>query len=228
MMKHGLPVEVEQAGYDLRYLLNRGYQRKSLRGLLKLVGDRYGLDAHQRNILARTVYPDGEALKRRVKLVGPEDIVGCALGVDGYNVLVTIESAFRQELLLLGDDGLVRDVAGQSSSYRPGPYTMPALNVVLQVLRAHPPQETVMLFDARMSRSGELSRIATNLLQTAGLNGGATTSPYPDKELLQYQVVASSDSGLVDASARTFDLAGYVATQTLGLEPIRLSGCTTR
>lgn len=227
-MKRGLPTEVEQAGYDLRYLLNRGYQRKSLRGLLKLVGDRYGLDAYQRNILAKAVYPDEEALRRRVKLVSAEDIVGHTLGIDGYNVLVTIESAFQQKLLLLGDDGLVRDVAGESSGYRPGPYTMPALHMVVQVLRAYPPRETVMLFDASMSRSRELSRSATNLLQTAGLCGGGSTSPYPDKELPRYHVVASSDSGLVEASERAFDLAGHIVTQVMGCEPLRLSGCATR
>ena len=225
-MNHTLSTEVEQAGRDLRYLLNRGYQRKSLAGLLKLVGDRYGLDARQRTILAKAVYGDEEALRRRMKLIGPQDIVGRALGVDGYNVLVTIESAFRRELLLLGDDGLVRDVAGQSSGYRPGPYTMPALNLLVEVLRLYPPQETVLLFDMRMSRSRELSRSVTELLQATGLRGGAATSPYPDRELLQYQIVASSDSALVDASARAFDLAGYVATQKLRLEPVHLSGRT--
>ena len=49
--------------------------------------------------------------------VNIEEVRNRTLGIDGYNVLVTLESALDEKLLILADDGLVRDITGKSSRY---------------------------------------------------------------------------------------------------------------
>jgi len=53
--------EFTKALRDYAYLLNRAYPRKSI---LKIVGDRYLLNAFQRVMLSRGVFPDSDARVR--------------------------------------------------------------------------------------------------------------------------------------------------------------------
>jgi len=211
-----------EAGEDLRYLLNRGYKRRNIRSLLKLVGDRYGLNKAQRNLLDRAVFADKEVEHRRTKLVNIEEVRNRTLGIDGYNVLVTLESALDGEPLILADDGLVRDIAGKSSRYKPSEITYKAFDLILDTLREYPPAETLFLFDEKMSMSLKLSQKVRGMVDQRELIGDASVSRYPDREILEYEIIATSDSSPIDKARKVFDLAGYVVKQKLSYELIRL------
>jgi len=211
-----------EASQDLRYLLNRGYKRRNLKTVLKFVGDRYTLNKSQRNLLSKAVFSDRETKGRQGKLVNIEEIKGCTLGIDGYNVLVTLESAVQGKAIILADDGLVRDIAGKSSRYRPGDKTVRALDLIMGTLREYLPREVVVLFDEKMSKSLLLARRVTEMMDESGLVGGASTSKYPDKEILQYEIISTSDSGPIDEAKKVFDLAGYVIRRELEVELLHL------
>lgn len=214
---------VLQASQDLRYLLNRGYKRKNLKTLLALVGDRYRLNGRQRTLLGKAVFSDAESEQRKGKLVVAKGIEGRTLGIDGYNVLLTVESALQGEPILLADDGLIRDIAGKSSRYKPGEATIKALDLILATLRQYPPREVTALFDERMSKSLRLAREFTERLEQRGLSGGGSTSRYPDEEILAEEVVSTSDSAPIDRATRVFDLAGHIIREVLHKELIELS-----
>jgi hypothetical protein len=56
-----------------------------------------------------------------------------------------------------------------------------------------------------------------------GLTGDARAVEAPGKELLSPgQIIASSDSILIDKAEKGFDLAGYVITKKLDMEPLTL------
>jgi hypothetical protein len=209
---------VFQAAEDLRYLLNRGYQRKNLKSLLQLVGNRYRLDRRQRTLLGKAVFSDAESELRRGKLADASEIQGHTLGIDGYNVLLTIEAALQGEPIVLADDGLVRDIAGKSSRYAPGEATTRALDLVLDILARYPPREVVALFDQRMSKSLRLASEFTARLEQRSLCGGGSTSKYPDEEILAEEFISTSDSAPIDRAGRVFDLAGYIVREVLGTE----------
>jgi len=211
-----------EASQDFRYLLNRGYKRRNLKTVLKFVGDRYNLNKSQRNLLSKAVFFDKEIEGRMGKLINIEEIKGCTLGIDGYNVLVTLESAVQGKPIILADDGLIRDIAGKSRRYEPGERTIQALGLIIGTLREYPPREVVVLFDEKMSKSLQLAKRVTEMIDESGLFGGASTSKYPDKEILEYEIISTSDSGPIDEAKKVFDLAGYVIREKLGVQLIHL------
>jgi len=91
------------------------------------------------------------------------------------------------------------------------------------VLEEGQPQETLFFLDSPISRSGELAATLRRMLQEKGLAGDARAVEAPGKELLSSGgIIASSDSILIDKAEAVFDLAGYVVSKKLGVEPLTL------
>ena len=90
--------KLQEAAYDLRFLLDRGYRKK---GALQFVANKYVLNKHERNYLARSVFSSLKSEERREKIVDISKIRDQFLLVDGYNVLITVESITRGNVMLL-------------------------------------------------------------------------------------------------------------------------------
>jgi len=206
-------ISLLKAASDLRYLLDKNYDRK---GAVTFVGNHYQLIKADREILKRGVYPDSVAKARRNKLLKPEMLNNRPLAVDGHNVVITVESALLGRTLIASDDGLIRDTAGIHGSYRQQKITRKALELILNFLKAITPEFVLFLFDAPLSQSGELALTVTKNLSLYGLQGMARAVPVPEKELYDFQgPVASSDSVIIDRVKEPFDLAGQIIRKTL-------------
>lgn len=202
-LKLGLAID------DLRYLLSRGYGRENS---VKIVGDRYLLDQTSRLILYRAVYDGETARMHRLKLVESEAVSGRRLSIDGYNVLITVESMLRKKPLILCDDGFIRDVSGIHGKHKPTSYTEHALLLVMGLLAGIHPSETHFFYDSQVSRSGELAALTRTLLTRFELEGNAKTAKQADNETLRYgDILSSSDTVLIERGKELFDLAAEVA-----------------
>ena len=62
----GKPPKLNNAAYDLKFLLNRGYKKKSA---LNFVSDKYILDRGERNYLVRKTFSNNKSMSRIVKIV---------------------------------------------------------------------------------------------------------------------------------------------------------------
>ncbi|HZK13888.1 MAG TPA: DUF434 domain-containing protein, partial [Desulfobaccales bacterium] len=111
---------LQEAAADFRFLLARGYPRQNA---LDLVGNRYGLDHTARQLLHRGVFAPVVAAARRAKLRRLRDVPGRPLGLDGHNVLITLECAGRGLPLVAADDGFIRDVGEISGAFKVSPAT---------------------------------------------------------------------------------------------------------
>lgn len=199
---------LRQAAEELRFLLARSYPQEAS---LILVGNRHDLHLRERDVLRRGVVAPEVAAARRAKLITPQQLAGGRLAVDGHNQLITLESAIRGQPLVAADDGLVRDIARAAATYRPGGTTAQALRLLLEALQAATPESTLLLFDAPVSRSGELAARVRQHLAEAGLRGDARTAAYPEAELERHPgPVATADGGLIDRCARVVDLSGGI------------------
>ncbi|MBW2061554.1 MAG: DUF434 domain-containing protein [Deltaproteobacteria bacterium] len=197
-----------KAAADLRYLLEKGYPRPAA---LTFVGNHYQLIQAERELLNRGAYPDAVAKARQEKLARPWHVTGRPLGIDGHNVLITLESALLGRDLIEADDGLIRDIAGVFASYRPGAVTDQALELILDFLKRMVPESVLFLLDAPMSHSGDLASQITSALAARNLIGQAKAVPVPEKILYDFPgLVATSDSVLIDRAAEPFDLAGHL------------------
>lgn len=195
---------------DLSWLLTRGYATP---GALQLVGNRYALEARQRQAVTRSACPDAALARRRSAEVGPEEVAGRTLLIDGYNVLTTIETALGGGVVLLGRDGACRDIAGVHGTWRRVEETVPALRLVGGFLAARlRPARCVWYLDAPVSNSGRLRGIIESTASEAGWDWSVEVVPDVDARL-----AAPTDATIATADAEILDGCGrwYALTREL-------------
>jgi len=193
-----IPLQVIE---DFRFLLERGYAPMQA---LDLIGKRFQLSTQQMHLLKRGVCSYKKAKNRRKKRRQ------ALLGIDGHNVLITIESALKGKPLVFTDDGFIRDISGVSASYRPTMVTKQALNLIFEILILYNPLQVDWYFDAPLSYSGKLAAETQRISKSYGIKGQAQAVAVPENFLKFYSLVATSDSELIDSCMEVIDLAGEV------------------
>ena len=203
-----------EAYKDLKYLLNRGY-RKSV--ALNFVANHYRLTAEERHLLARCVFPDSWIEEVRRKLLSPEEIRGKTIGVDGFNVLITLESLLNGKAILC-EDGLVRDLA-YLRKYRLHAKTWDNLRLIVSTLSELSPRKAVFFYGRSVPKSGLIRVMTAELLEEFGVPGEVRLVKSPDFELKAFDVVATADIGVVGKVSGVFDLA-RAAGEKVGRRPV--------
>ena len=202
-----LPV-LRNAVADLSYLLTRGY---SASAALKLVGDHYQLHARHRLALSRAACSDDAVARRKAREVAAEGIRGQRLLIDGYNALITVETALSGGVLIRGRDGCIRDIAGVHGSYRKVAETMPALWLIGETLSAFGPAECAWYLDAPVSNSGSLASLMREEAAQHGWPWTVEAEQNPDRILeSSSDVVVTSDSIVLDRAQRWLNLMPIV------------------
>lgn len=204
---------LRQATADMSWLLTRGYAPVSA---LKLVGDRYALDARQRLAVVRSAASDQAVKRRTAHRIGVEEVRGQELWLDGYNVLITVEAALARGVVLRGRDDCYRDMASLHGTYRRVEETVPALELVGACLQEWELVSIRWLLDQPVSNSGRLKALMLEIAQTHGWAWDVELVPAPDPVLkVASAIVATSDSQILDAAARWLNLARIVIEATL-------------
>lgn len=177
-----------------------------------------------RNSLFRGVMDDATAAVRKTKLVSGEDVSGAALGIDWYNVLITVESYLRGSFLFLADDGILRDSSAIHGNYRKSPMTEKALTGIIRALTLLGPGRVDVFLDSPIAYSGLMAEELRSALSAAGLpHFTVELSPSADYPLKTYDgVVASSDSIILDSAALVFDLPRHVLQSSFSFTPMSL------
>jgi len=202
---------LQEAAIDFRYLLNRDYPR---RASLDLVGNHHQLTFDERHLLHRGVFSRDDARKRLKKKVSLQKISGQELAIDGYNVVITIEAALSGRPLILGDDGFLRDISGLSGNFKMTRRTEESLRLIYALLKERKPRRTMFLFDAPISKSGSLAQEVKRHLQEMAIRGDAEAVRVPEDILIGFPgIVATSDTAIIDQTARIVDLAGFLIRQ---------------
>jgi hypothetical protein len=143
--------------------------------------------------------------------VSPAALTGARLQIDALNQIITIEAALSGGPLLRGHDGALRDLASVHGTYRTMQETRTTLEAIGAWHAGHGVQEVLFLIDAVVSNSGRLASRIREL---------AATQQWPWQALLVHSadallqrttdVVATSDSAILDKTLHWFDLAAAV------------------
>jgi hypothetical protein len=185
---------------ELSWLLTRDY---SLKGALKLVGDRYMLTDRQRLAVARAACSDQSKERRSAALVHIAAVAGQGLIVDGFNLIITVEAALSGGLLMLCRDGCIRDLSSVHGSYRAVDETETAIQLIGEALENLHPKSVEWLLDSPISNSGRLAQRLRDLAGAKGWNWQVETLFNPDAAISKSKrVVISSDSHILDGSER--------------------------
>ncbi|RMF93883.1 MAG: DUF434 domain-containing protein [Nitrospinota bacterium] len=208
------PKTLQDPVCDFRFLLNRGYKRQTA---LNVVANKYQLDRECRHLLERTVFGEQEAARRRQKLVPALQCRHRRMALDGYNVLISIETALQGQPLLLSDDGVVRDLTAAFGRYRISAHTEQALALVEKTLLPLQVQAVLWVFDAQVSYSGHLAQLVRERGGALPLSVQAVTTPHVDKTLTAQAdaILCSADRGVMNRAAAVFDLV-YAVVQEWG------------
>ena len=196
---------LRSATRDLSWLFSRGYAEPSS---LKLVGDRYALDARQRLAVARCACGDEQLICRKQHQIQSADLRGRSLWIDGYNVLTSLEAALADGVILLARDGCFRDMASMHGSYRKVAETAPAIELFGRLLQQWEVADCRWLLDQPVSNSGRLKTLLTQLAAEQGWPWEVELVPDPDPILMNCdQIIASADSQIINRADRWFNLA---------------------
>jgi hypothetical protein len=196
---------IREAAADFFLLQNRGYPRCAA---LDWVGNRFQLDRLERESLRRGVFGQSVALARRSKRCLGADWQEEWLVVDGHNVQITVESVISGRPVVMANDGVLRDLAGQSARFRMSEVSEMAMDMVFHFFEAYRPARLLVLFDAPLSHSGLIAERYGQRLRQLGIPGQARAIAVPEREMpLAECVVASSDQALLDSSRAWLDLA---------------------
>jgi hypothetical protein len=212
---------LRQAAIDVRYLVDRGYPKESA---VRFVSDHYRLPQEQRFALMRAVVPASLARERRAKklIVNTHSLKGKALFVDGYNVLIAVESLLERLPVYEGDDGFLRDTRGIFRGYKASEFTVPAISQILDLLASASPYNVEVLFDQQISMSGRLAGLVREMMVKHGLPGTARTARDVDHQLkIAEGIIATGDGNVIDAVSCVADIPGQIALKR-GINPVSL------
>lgn len=200
----------------LSWLLTRGYALKSS---LKLVGDRRDLTARQRMAVRRCSCSDAALQRRRETCMAISVGMAPGIGIDGYNLLITIESALSGGLVMVGRDGCCRDLASVHGTYRKVAETVPALEIIVDAVEALRPAHVDWYLDQPVSNSGRLKAVLADVI--GGRSGRGTLwnielTMSPDKVLADYPAaVVTTDSVVLDRCELWINLAGRIISSQI-------------
>jgi len=182
------------AGQDLWYLLNRGY---NIKGASVFVGNHYLLSERQRLALARAISSEKSIKIRKNKEVGtiPQ---GSTINIDGFNTIITLEVALSDSLLLKCMDGTIRDLACLRGTYRLIDKTDIAIRLVGSTLEKSNVKKVVFYLDAPVSNSGRLKQRITELLGQYQFELQVEVINNVDSVLEKLDNVITSDAVILD------------------------------
>ena len=197
---------IRRAAAEYTWLLSHGY---SDRASLKLVGDHHELNTRQRLAIWRTACSDSALDSRRSREVPLDHCSGQAIGIDGYNVLVTLESALSGGIVLIGRDGCCRDLAAMHGTYRRVQETIPAVELIAEHISTLGVTHVDWYLDRPVSNSGRLKTLMADTLEARGwlhlFNIELVDSP--DHLLMTYPgITVTSDGPVLDQCTRWTNL----------------------
>lgn len=202
------------AAADLAWLRTRGYAE---RAALALVGNRFGLRARQREAIARATCSEEQRRARGCRAVAGERLRGARVAIDGFNLLTTLESALGGGVVLLSMDGCARDLARLSGTWRRVVETRPALELAGAHLARCDLAGARWWLDAPVSNSGRLAALLRELAAERAWPWEVEVARHVDRELVRTpDVVASADSGVLDACGPWWNLAREIVATVEG------------
>ena len=187
---------------DLSWLLTRRYSPKAA---VELVGNRYQLTDRER---LAVVHAAGDGTPRRA----PESfgsLRGRTLCIDGFNFVITLETALGGGIILLGTDGCYRDIANVHGAYALREETEAAVAMVADALKEAQVADALWLLDRPVSNSGRLAALINRCAKERGAPMRAETAQQVDAKIRAcHGVAVTADSQILAAASAWFDLAG--------------------
>ena len=196
---------------DMHYLLSREYPEKAASDL---VGNRYRLKTRQIQALRGASASAVQLQNRQMKRLEATGLKGKTIYLDGFNVLILLESLLSEAYIFEGLDGCIRDLSGVHGTYKRVNQTLRAVELVASFYQKNQIHQLVWIFDKPVSNSGRIKQIILEFAEQHQLSWQADLQYNPDKFLAESSaLIVSSDAWILDHCKEWFNLIGYLITE---------------
>jgi Uncharacterized conserved protein len=111
-----------------------------------------------------------QVLKRRAKEVNLPALAGQKIYIDGFNLIILLESLLSGAYIFRGCDGCYRDQSSVHGSYKRVNQTSLSISLVAGFHRAAAVARIVWIFDQPVSNSGRLKQMLLDYAQEQQLD----------------------------------------------------------
>ncbi len=198
---------------DFCYFLSRGYAENSV---LQIVGNRYRLNKRQRNAISRISASEQEIKARLQSVCQVAGIANEAIEIDGFNLLILLESALSGAYIFKGRDTTYRDISSVHGSYKRVVKTEKAIQLVGKSLKEGNVKSVKWYLDQPVSNSGRLKSQLLEISRANAFDWQVELVYDPDKVLAKSSnIIVSSDGWILDHAQRWFNLGAFIIEQHL-------------
>ena len=203
--------KLQEAVADMYYFLSRGYGEKAT---LVLVGNRYRLNSRQQQAVRGMSASQSQIEKRKTKEIESQHLAGKEIIIDGFNVLILLESILSNAYVFRGLDGFVRDLSSVYGTYKKVKQTSKALEIIAAFFTNEKIKKAHWLFDKPVSNSGRLKQMIEEMASIHNYDWKVELVNNPDKVIAESDWIAiTSDAWILDNSKVNFNLIHYVLKQ---------------
>lgn len=203
--------KLKLATQDMHYLLSRGYAEKASS---ELVGNHYRLKTRQIQALRGASASENQIQNRKNKELQISDLKNKTIYLDGFNVLILLESLLSDAYIFEGTDGCFRDLSGVHGTYKRVNQTQQSIKLVATFFKKSQVENMIWIFDKPVSNSGRIKQIIVDFANENTLNWNVELEFNPDKFLAENaEIIVSSDAWILDFCKNWFNLIGYLITE---------------
>lgn len=204
--------ELRIAQQEVQWLLDRGYKAKAV---IDLVGQQHQFSSRQRIALQRASSSRKQCLRRKTSMLPLEAAKEGCLYIDGFNLVIILEVALSGSVLILSNDGVLRDLAGLRGSYRIIAQTEKALQLIQQALESLAVPEVKFYLDAPVSNSGKLKKLILEHSAAWAMPIEVELVPNADAFLLKSERIVTGDSLLLDKCLSWFNISRKIVEEQI-------------
>ena len=203
--------KLKLAVQDMQYLLSRDYAEKASS---ELVGNHYRLKARQIQALRGVSASEIQIQNRKNKELQILDLKDKTIHIDGFNVLILLESLLSEAYVFEGTDGCFRDLSGVHGTYKRVNQTQKSIELVAVFFKQSQSENLIWIFDKPVSNSGRIKQMIVDFAQENNLNWKVELEFNPDKYLVENsEIMMSSDAWILDNCINWFNLVGYLINE---------------
>ncbi len=200
--------KLKSAVQDMQYLLGRDYAEKAS---AELVGNRYKLKTRQIQSVRGASTSTIQIQYRKSKQLNVSDLENNIVYLDGFNVLILLESLLSEAYIFEGVDGCFRDLSEVHGTYKRVNQTLSAIELIAKFDQNTTVEKIVWIFDKPVSNSGRIKQMILDFALENNLNWEIGLEFNPDKFLVENaEIVVSSDAWILDNCKKWFNLIQYL------------------
>ena len=186
-------------------------QQKLKEASLQLVGNKHRLNVIQQQAVRGMSASQQQIERRKSHDIAFDNLDNETIIIDGFNLLIILESVLSGAYVFKGLDEAYRDLSGVHGTYKRVQQTENVLLIVGNLLKKH---KVIWVFDKPVSNSGKLKTMFRETAEQHDFNWEIILDNNPDKVLAKSDhIVVSADAWILDRAERWLNLGAYIIEQ---------------